>query len=168
MNLILKKFLKSPKNIGAIAPSSSSSAKKIADIVNLRSTKNIVEIGGGTGSLSQFIQNKNLTIIEQDKDLYEVLIKKYQNNNVVHSCGLKYLKNIQDEYGLIISIPMIEKKIKLNLIEIINQHLSENKIQWFIILGYKYFDQFEKLGFKNKKRHIIVNNIPPAFIWHYF
>lgn len=168
MNLILKKFIKDPKNIGAIAPSSNHSAKKIAELVNLKSTKNIIEIGGGTGALSQFIKNKNLTIIERDKDLYEVLKRKYQNHNIVHSCGLAYLKNVNEEYGLVISIPMMKNDVKLNLINIINQHLSENKIQWFIILGYRYFNQFEQLGFKNKKRHLVINNIPPAFIWHYF
>ena len=169
MNLILKKFLKDPKNIGAIAPSSNRSAKKIAELVNLKSTKNIIEIGGGTGALSQYIKNKNLTIIERDKDLYEILKRKYQNHNIVHNCGLEYLKkNVKEEYGLVISIPMIKSDVKLNLINMINQHLSENKIQWFIILGYRYFNQFQPLGFKNKERHLVINNIPPAFIWHYF
>ena len=169
MNLILKKFIKDPKNIGAITPSSNRSAKKIAELVNLKSTKNIIEIGGGTGALSQYIKNKNLTIIERDKDLYEVLKRKYQNHNIVHNCGLEYLKkNVREEYGLVISIPMIKSDVKLNLINMINQHLSENKIQWFIILGYRYFNQFEQLGFKNKERHLVINNIPPAFIWHYF
>ena len=169
MNLILKKFIKDPKNIGAIVPSSNRSAKKIAELVNLKSTKNIIEIGGGTGALSQYIKNKNLTIIERDKDLYEVLKRKYQNHNIVHNCGLEYLKkNVREEYGLVISIPMMKSDVKLNLINMINQHLSENKIQWFIILGYRYFNQFEQLGFKNKKRHLVINNIPPAFIWHYF
>jgi len=169
MNLILKKFIKDPKNIGAITPSSNRSAKKIAELVNLKSTKNIIEIGGGTGALSQYIKNKNLTIIERDKDLYEVLKRKYQNHNIVHNCGLEYLKkNVREEYGLVISIPMIKSDVKLNLINMINQHLSENKIQWFIILGYRYFNQFQPLGFKNKERHLVINNIPPAFIWHYF
>ena len=169
MNLILKKFIKDPKNIGAITPSSNRSAKKIAELVNLKSTKNIIEIGGGTGALSQYIKNKNLTIIERDKDLYEVLKRKYQNHNIVHNCGLEYLKkNVKEEYGLVISIPMIKSDVKLNLINMINQHLSENKIQWFIILGYRYFNQFQPLGFKNKERHLVINNIPPAFIWHYF
>ena len=169
MNLILKKFIKDPKNIGAITPSSNRSAKKIAELVNLKSTKNIIEIGGGTGALSRYIKNKNLTIIERDKDLYEVLKRKYQNHNIVHNCGLEYLKkNVREEYGLVISIPMIKSDVKLNLINMINQHLSENKIQWFIILGYRYFNQFQPLGFKNKERHLVINNIPPAFIWHYF
>ena len=48
MNLIFKKFLKDPKNIGAIMESSEKSAKKIAELVNKTSTKNVVEIGGGT------------------------------------------------------------------------------------------------------------------------
>ena len=69
MNLILKKFLKDPVNIGAVIQSSETSAKKIAKIVNQTKVKNIIEIGGGTGQLSKFISGKNLTILDQDKDI---------------------------------------------------------------------------------------------------
>ena len=80
MNLIFKKFLKDPRNIGAIVESSENSAKKISNIINKTKIKNVVEIGGGTGSLSRFIQNKDLTIVERDMDFVKLLKNTYPSS----------------------------------------------------------------------------------------
>jgi len=168
LNIIFQKFIKNPLNIGAITPSSRQSAKKIAEIINSTKTKNVIEIGGGTGVLSEYIQNKDLTIVERDQELYEILKQKYKKNQIINSCGIEYLKSIKNNYGLLISIPLMKTNIKSELTNIINQHIEKKQIDWFIILGYRYLNQFQNIQFKNKKRHIIFNNIPPAFIWQYF
>ena len=72
-----KKFLQDPKNIGAVIESSDASAKKIGELINNKSTQNIVEIGGGPGKLSKYIVDKNLTIVERDQDFSELLKKIY-------------------------------------------------------------------------------------------
>ena len=157
MNLILKKFLNDPLNVGAIIESSNTSAKKIGELINKKDTKNIIEIGGGTGQLSKYILNKNLTIIERDIELSEHLKKKYKNNEIINS-----------KYGLLTSIPLIKKDTRTDLVNIINQHIENNQIEWFIILGYKYFNSFSDISFKNHKRSLVLRNVPPAFIWHYY
>lgn len=168
MNLILKKFLKDPKNIGAIVESSKSSAKKIASLINKTSTKNIIEIGGGTGVLSKFIENKELNIIERDSDFIELLKKNYPNSKVVNSCGIEFLNNYTNKYGLLTSIPLIKNETKIELTKVINEHIQNGQLEWFIILGYKYSNQLKGINFKNHERHIVFNNLPPAFIWHYY
>lgn len=168
MNIILKKFLKDPLNIGAIKESSKDSAKKIASLINKTSTKNIVEIGGGTGCLLKFVENKDFNIIDRDLDFIELLKKNYPNSNVINSCGIKFLKNYKNKYGLLTSIPLIKNQTKIDLIEIINQHIKNGQLEWFIILGYKFFNQLERINFKNHDRHFVFNNLPPVFIWHYY
>lgn len=168
MNLILKKFLNDPLNVGAIIESSNTSAKKIGELINKKDTKNIIEIGGGTGQLSKYILNKNLTIIERDIELSEHLKKKYKNNEIINDCGIKFLKNFKSKYGLLTSIPLIKKDTRTDLVNIINQHIENNQIEWFIILGYKYFNSFSDISFKNHKRSLVLRNVPPAFIWHYY
>ena len=168
MNLILKKFFNDPLNVGAIIESSNTSAKKIGELINKKDTKNIIEIGGGTGQLSKYILNKNLTIIERDMELSELLKKKYNNNEIINDCGIKFLKNYKSKYGLLTSIPLIKKDTRMDLVNIINQHIENNQIEWFIILGYKYFNSFSDISFKNHKRSLVLRNVPPAFIWHYY
>ncbi len=69
----------------------------INKIINLKNIKNrnILEIGPGCGSLTERIlekKPKSLTLIEKDYKLYEVLKKKYQNNNKVRLFNLDILK----------------------------------------------------------------------------
>jgi len=168
MNLILKKFLQDPKNIGAVIESSDASAKKIGELINNKSTQNIVEIGGGPGKLSKYIVDKNLTIVERDQDFSELLKKKYTAANIINGCGIEFLKNYKEKYGLLTSIPLIKKETKLDFVHIINEHLKNEQIEWFIILGYKYFNSFSDIKFKNHQRNFVFKNVPPAFIWHYY
>ena len=168
MNLIFKKFLKDPKNIGAIIESSEKSAKKIAELVNKTSTKNVVEIGGGTGILSKFIENKDLTIIERDIDFIKLLEDRYPSTKIINECGIDFLKNYKNNYGLFTSIPLIKNSTKIELTNIINEHIKSHQLEWFIILGYKYSDQFKGINFKNHNRHFVLSNLPPAFVWHYY
>ena len=168
MNLILKKFIKDPKNIGAVIESSDASAKKIGKLISNKSTKNIVEIGGGTGKLSKYILNKNLTIIERDRDFSELLEKKYTDAKIIKGCGIEFLKKYNEKYGLLTSIPLIKKETKIDFIQIINEHIKNEQIEWFIILGYKYFNSLKDIKFNNHERNFVLKNLPPAFIWHYY
>lgn len=168
MNLIFKKFLKDPKHIGAIVESSISSAKKVASLINNTSTENIVEIGGGTGRLSKFIENKNLSIVERDAEFTQILKDNYPNSKIINKCGIEFLNNYPNRYGLFTSIPLIENKTKIELTKVINKHIEKNQLEWFIILGYKFFNQLKGINFKNQDRHLVLNNLPPAFIWHYY
>ena len=62
-------------------------ANNIANIIVNNRSKYGLEIGGGLGSLSEILINiykENLTIVEYDKALYNHLIKKYPNINIIH------------------------------------------------------------------------------------
>ena len=54
--------------------------KKIIKLVEVKN-RNIIEIGPGTGSLTEEIlkKPKNLLLIEKDKQLFENLKEKYKN-----------------------------------------------------------------------------------------
>lgn len=168
MNILLKKFIQDPFNIGAVVESSETSARRIASIVNSTHSQNIIEVGGGTGSLTRFINKKKITIVERDKDLCDLLSKKYSTHEIVHDCGINHLKNYKNKYGLLTSIPLMQPKLKSDLTTIINEHIHTGQIEWFVILGYRVFDQFKNINFNNRKKNFVLNNLPPAFIWYYF
>ena len=167
LNLILKKFLKDPANIGAIIESSETSAKKIAQIINKTEVKDIIEIGGGTGQLSKYIKGKNLTIIDQEKEFCDILKTKYPNYKILNSCGIDYSKNYKKKFGLLVSIPLIKKETKSRLVSMIDKQIKNKNLKFFILLGYRYEDQFKSLNFKHRGRHLVFQNIPPASIWYY-
>lgn len=72
-------------------------ANNIANIIVNNRSKFGLEIGGGLGSLSEILINiykENLTIVEYDKALYNHLIKRYSNINIIHKDILTV--NIED------------------------------------------------------------------------
>lgn len=65
--------------------------KKIVDVLNLKEQENILEIGPGFGSLTRWICEKkvNLKLIELDKRLFDFLIKKYPQLQIINDDILK-------------------------------------------------------------------------------
>lgn len=94
----------------------------INKLVNeVKKNTKVIEIGPGTGNITKELIRKtnDLTVIEKDKDLYEVLIKKYPKVNVINKDVLKfYFPNGSTVVGNIpfnITEPLIEKLIKSNV-----------------------------------------------------
>ena len=68
--------------------------KKICQMATI-SKKNIIEIGAGTGNLSEHILQKNpnsLTLIEKDKNLCKILREKFLKNRRVNVINYDVLK----------------------------------------------------------------------------
>ena len=68
--------------------------KKICQMATI-SKKNIIEIGAGTGNLSEHILQKNpnsLTLIEKDKNLCKILREKFLKNRKVNVINYDVLK----------------------------------------------------------------------------
>ena len=60
-------------------------AKKITNLINIKN-KTIIEVGSGTGFLTDFILKKflKLFIIEKDNKLFQYLENKYKNEENVY------------------------------------------------------------------------------------
>lgn len=78
----LKEYIKSPRSIGAVAPSSERLAKKMIESINFESAECIVEYGPGTGVFTEkLVRNKKrntiLILIEYNENFCELLKDKY-------------------------------------------------------------------------------------------
>src|SRR5512145_1917528 len=71
--VFLKAWLKSPLRVGAIAPSGDRLARAMAQVVPRRSALPVVELGGGTGSITaallRRIPAERLIVVERDPEL---------------------------------------------------------------------------------------------------
>ncbi|NHC43210.1 class I SAM-dependent methyltransferase [Bacillus sp. MM2020_1] len=77
-------YITNPRTVGAIRPSSRYLSNKMVEGINFRNTKYIVEYGPGTGVFTEKIlekRNKNtvIVVIENNKEFYQLLKKKYNN-----------------------------------------------------------------------------------------
>ena len=87
-------------------------SNKIIKLINNFENKNIIEVGPGTGTLTEIITKKNpkkLILIEKDKFLYEKLFTKYSNNQsikVYNQDALKFDYNcINKPKSIIANLP---------------------------------------------------------------
>ncbi len=76
----IKNWLQSPRTVGAVAPSSRLLAKLMAK--GLRSGVRVVELGAGTGTLTQAIlasgvRPEDLYLVEQNEQFVEILARRF-------------------------------------------------------------------------------------------
>ncbi|MEE9453888.1 MAG: rRNA adenine N-6-methyltransferase family protein [Paracoccaceae bacterium] len=88
MSLFLKQFACNPSDVGAIAPSGPALAKCMARDLG-QNSENVVEIGAGTGAVSQGILNAgvaqhNLTMIELNPQFCTALAAKFPKTRVLN------------------------------------------------------------------------------------
>ncbi len=73
-------MIKPKKSLGQNFLTDKNVLKKIVDKIEIEN-KNVFEIGGGTGNLTEYLllkRPKKLIVIEKDKNLFKSLVKKFQ------------------------------------------------------------------------------------------
>ncbi len=175
-------WVRNPREIGAIAPSSPMLSQVMATQINFAQPGYVIELGGGTGSLTEALLKtgldpKRLIVIEQNPQFVSLLRKKFPQLRILEADAQK-LKlvleqaDIQEINAIISGIPLrsLPKKI---LIKIIRQSLE-------LLPAHCAFIQFtygakspipEKLvnpqQFDIKISERIWLNLPPARVWTY-
>src|SRR5438552_18664004 len=82
------RWLKAPHHIGAVAPSSRFLARAMATQVDLRRLEPVIELGGGTGSVTKALLEAGLPVdrlivIERDVRLYKMLRRRFPQLRIV-------------------------------------------------------------------------------------
>lgn len=184
---ILKQFLKKPKTTGAVWSSSPSLCDVITSEVGIENAEMIVELGPGTGAVTEFIlQKKNskakFIAIEVNQEMHDVFARKYPNVKVYNDCASKLpeiisqKENVSKGADLIISgLPWatFSSSLQEEILDSIVETLADNGI--FTTYGYiqgillPAAGAFKKLLDKHfstvKKTPVVWKNIPPAFCY---
>ncbi|WP_340014410.1 methyltransferase domain-containing protein [Paenibacillus sp. FSL K6-1318] len=100
--LFLQGFLKNPKRVGSVLPSSKSLAKKIVQSVRWDEIKTIAELGPGTGAITRLIRaqlpkSATVFLFERDPKMRSNLKKTYPEF-MFHSNASYLLKRINQEH----------------------------------------------------------------------
>lgn len=177
--LFLKRWLKHPLRLGAIAPSSKSLAEMIAKQVVPDPNHFVVELGAGTGTLTRKllefgIPNDRLFVVELDPELYTFLSDAHPLANVIQGNATDLDKLLPPHCvgnvstivsGLPIStMPYILQK------RIIDAALSVLAPKGDIIqYSYRHTSPIpvERLGLSKEKIGMTLRNIPPATVWRF-
>ena len=168
------RFFSKPRFTGSIMPSSSFLGKAMVECAKLQNDKIVIELGSGTGPITKQILNsgvppKNLYCVEFDRQMCEILKRKFPEINIINDSAENLSKYFEKESKsvctIISSLPLLS--LPSELVEnILNE--CENTLESkgrFVQFTYNLNRRPERLGFKNSK-HVqtkkIFLNIPPA------
>lgn len=134
-------FIKHPKHIGAIAPSSKILAKKMVDAIDFEDAEYIVELGPGTGVFTKEIMKRKqkhtqFILIEINEVFARDLQKQFRDDPnvfVIHGSAEKlqtYMRELQiDSVDYILSglpftsLPMeVSSRILSNVMDVLQEH----------------------------------------------
>ncbi len=166
--LFLKKYLKNPQSVGSVIPSSVFLGQAIYNSIKELDQASIIEIGAGTGAITQHISSLNPLLVEIDKEFCTLLKQNYPHLDIVNSCAIEQLKKIDEKVGLVVSIPLINNPFKELFIPILNDLYSRGLLRWCVIFTYGLSNPLEQVNFETKERkRFVLKNIPPAHVWVY-
>ena len=178
--LFFLRWLRHPRQVGSVAPSSQQLAKLIAGQVKLVGDDVVVEIGGGTGSLTEGLLNAGikpgqLFVIEKDLQFFRHLQTRFPHLSILYG-DVQQLpsllpKSFIGKAAYIVSgIPM------LNLDQQQRKHILDACFACMSpgasFLQYTYKRKSppilgEQFGLSSKCVGRVLRNIPPATVWSY-
>lgn len=178
----LKLWLKRPASLGAVLPSSRSLAAAMACEIDAEAPGVVVELGGGTGSitaalLDSGIDPTDIVVIEQEAALCEVLAERFPNTRVVHG-DARRLRSLLRRAGI---GPVKAVVSSLPLLSIPRRAQTSIMAQVFSVLPNDgVFVQFtygpaspvasglsKGLHISGTRANWVLDNVPPAAVWRY-
>lgn len=180
--LFFRQWLRRPFAIGAVMPSGRELARAMANASESGSGRLIVELGGGTGSITQALLDtglppEQLVVVERDRRLYRVLTARFPGIRILHMDALQALKVLGEEcrgeVGSIVSgLPLLSMPPEFQ-----EQLLEESfrlvgRDGGFIQFTYGPVSPVSQrrlsgMGLRAEKVSRARLNIPPASVWRY-
>lgn len=176
--LLLSSFVKNPKEVGAVAPSSKFLTKEIIESIDFGASRNIVELGPGLGTFTKAILEKaspkaRLFCFEVNKKFCSYLEKNVVDDRllVVNACAEKissYFKkfNIKEADCIVSGLPFLNfpEPKKRKIIQEVRNSLSSNGR--FILFQYTNgLSKLLKSQFSKVDRKFVPLNVPPSFVY---
>lgn len=177
--IFFTRWLKAPHRIGAIAPSSRFLARAMATQVDLRRPGPVVELGGGTGSVTKALLEAGLPVdrlivVERDVRLYKMLRRRFPQLRVVlgdarHLVDLLRPLGIDAVSAVVSSLPLIAMSKAMRR-QIIDQSFALlGEAGRFIQYTYSLSSPLagREFGLRGRVATRVWLNFPPASVWSY-
>jgi len=183
--LFLKAFLKNPAYVGALVPSSRHLANAMTDYPWLFEAKTVVELGCGTGAVTEYILEKIPSTatylgIELDGECIQHLRKRFPNQTFCHGSAAEIRKYLADRGAgapdvVISGLPwaVLPQELQDGIIsEVVDCMAPDGKFLTFAYLHARIMPRAVKL-----KKHLrncfggveiskpVWKNFPPAFYY---
>ncbi|MCR8631749.1 class I SAM-dependent methyltransferase [Paenibacillus radicis (ex Xue et al. 2023)] len=173
--IFLYKFIRTPKTIGSVTPSSRFLAKKMIEAISWQDTCSVAELGAGTGVITEAINHAavkgtRVLLFEKDSHLSEQLALQYPEyttysearalSSSVQQLGLEHLDCV------ISGLPFANfpQRLRDEIMEQVVASLKPNGL----FVAFQYSLQMKKQlsrHFDIQTIHFVLLNVPPAFVY---
>lgn len=173
----LRQWAGNPLGIGAITPSGPDLARAMAAELNIDSVGPILELGPGTGVVTQAILDRgvsvhDLTCVEYSADFTTLLKGRFEGVTIVQGDAYNLGQTLGDHAsfaGIVSSLPLFSspsEKRRAFLLEALNRLAPGAP---FIQFSYAFVPPVREdpAQFTFQKTGWIWNNMPPARVWIY-
>ena len=174
----LRALVMRPKNIGAIAPSSRALARAIARQVDPANPGPVLELGPGTGVITEALLERGLaperlTLVEYDSDMATFLTGCYPGVEVIQGDAFDLGRTLggkaDEQFSAIVSgLPLLNFPVPRRrlLMEGIGQRLLPRAP--FVQFSYGFQPPVTPpLGHSVTRAALVWANLPPARVWVY-
>jgi phosphatidylethanolamine/phosphatidyl-N-methylethanolamine N-methyltransferase len=177
--MFVQTWMGKSRTVGSVWPTSSRMAKKMASVINLNSELPVLELGPGTGAITQAIlatglNPEKLYAIEYTQDFFNMLRTKFPKIKLIKGDAFDLDKSLGNENQIsfdcaISSLPLLNfpATTRIAFIEDVLSRLPLGRP--LVQFSYGPFAPVaEKTGhFTVKRFDIFFRNIPPAQVWIY-
>lgn len=175
----LKSWLDNPLKTGAVSPSSKALAKKMASYVDPTLAGPVIELGPGTGPvtdalIARGVTEDRLVLIEFNPEFCVLLKKRYPRATVIEGDAYALGRTLKDQLeapaaALVSSLPLFTRPEKLRLALLREAFAMMRPGAPFIQFTYAAVSPMPKKagGFDSHVSPRVWLNLPPACVWVY-
>jgi phosphatidylethanolamine/phosphatidyl-N-methylethanolamine N-methyltransferase len=174
-----KGWIDKPKAVGSIVPTSSTTARKMASVVNPNSGLPVLEVGPGTGVitraiLAQGVKPENLYAVEYSSDFVRHLRQLYPGVNVIEGDAFNLDATLGDKSGLtfdsiISGVPLLNFPVaqRVAYVESLLDRIPTGRP--IVQLTYGPLSPIPpgRGDYTVEHFHFVIRNIPPTQLWIY-
>jgi phosphatidylethanolamine/phosphatidyl-N-methylethanolamine N-methyltransferase len=177
--LFLTRWLKSPQFIGAVAPSSRGLARAMAREVAPLGSGFVVELGGGTGSITRAllehgVSPHRLIVVERDYTLAAILRKRFPGVKIVRGDAGE-LSALLEPLGVVAVDAVVSSLPLLSMPKALRRRIVDESVAVlgpngsFIQFTYGVASPFPapEFGLRGEVADRIFLNFPPAVVWRF-
>jgi len=175
-------WLRSPLKIGALLPSSRSLARAMAAEVDIEKPGVIVELGAGTGAVTQAllqvgIAPARLVVIERDERLHALMSAQFPHLNVLCADAAQ-MDTVLAELGIAGISAIVSSLPLLSMPRLVRQAIEHHMLTLIgddgLLIQFTYGPrspisrhQLRKYQMQGRRMKLVVANVPPAHVWVY-
>ena len=177
--LFLGRWLKAPHRIGALAPSSRYLARAMAREIDARHARLVVELGGGTGSITRALlaaglAPERLIVVERDERLHGLLAERFPQLRVLKGDAAQLVSllrplGITSVSAVVSSLPLLSmpKRLRHRIVEQSFALLGERGSLVQFTYGLASPLPGREFAVVGRVTARVWRNFPPAFVWRF-